>query len=76
MNPSLLTYNPMEASPPWKNIDNEHETIVAKYALHHKNEDKAYNPSCEKSKKHKWSAPFTITNFLKNVWCYKSFDPP
>jgi hypothetical protein len=41
------------ASPPWKNIDNEHEAIVAKYVLHHKNEDKAFSPGCEKRKKHK-----------------------
>jgi hypothetical protein len=34
-----------------KHIDNEHEAIVAKYALHHKNEDEASGSSHEKSKK-------------------------
>jgi len=34
-----------------KHIDNEHEAIVAKYALHHKNEDEASGSSREKSKK-------------------------
>jgi hypothetical protein len=30
-----------------KHIDNEHEAIVAKYVLHHKNEDETSGPSHE-----------------------------
>ncbi len=48
-----------------KHINNEHEAIVAKYALHHKSEDKASNPGHEKSKKHKQDTFFAIIEFFQ-----------
>ncbi len=44
----LLTYNPTHGITSMKkHIDNEHKAIVAKYALHCKNEDEVSNLSCE-----------------------------
>ncbi len=44
----LLTYNPMHGITYMKkHIDNEHKAIVAKYALHCKNEDEVSNFGCE-----------------------------
>jgi hypothetical protein len=59
----LLTYNLMHGITFIKKyINNEHETIVAKYALHYKSEDEASNLSQKKkNKKCKRVAPSTIT---------------
>jgi hypothetical protein len=48
----LLTYNPTHGITfIKKHIDNEHKVIVAKYVFHHKNENEAFSPGCEKCKK-------------------------
>ncbi len=62
---SLLTYNPThDITFKEKHIDNEHEAIVAKYVLHHKNEDETSNSSREKCENYKRATPFTITEFF------------
>lgn len=58
-----------------KYIDNKHEAIVAKYVLHCKNEDEAFNLGRKKNKC-KQVVPFTIIEFFSNARPYKSFDPP
>ncbi len=61
----LFTYNPMHGiTSISKHIDNEHNAIVAKYALHCKSEDEASGSSHEKSKKSKQATPSTIIDFF------------
>ncbi len=71
-----LTYNPTHGITfIKKHIDNEHEAIVAKYVLHHKNEDETSSPGRKKCKNYKRATPFVITEFFSNVQSYKSSNP-
>jgi hypothetical protein len=56
-------------------IDDEHEDIVIKYKLHCKQEGKSIGFGCEKNKKQKGVAPFSITNFFGTQQPYKSSNP-
>jgi hypothetical protein len=59
-----------------KYIYNEHEAIVSKYVLHHKNEDEASSLGRKKNKKCKRVVPSTITKFFSNARPNISYDPP